>query len=163
MASKERSEKCKGRMTLLEHGREIRTEATSGLSARPTAKTAGDFLLNFDHTNVTFDEIIVERHGKIIDKGKDLAALKVEAFSQIACFGLLGATAFAFGPASGRRGGGGEGLRNKLLIEVVDASTRVGWEGGFALSFGLVDLCFDGKQEMLELSGPGLAELLMQR
>src|SRR3954454_10140221 len=99
MSSKESSEKGKGSMTLLEHGREIRAEAASRLSARPTAKTTGYFLLNLNHADVAFDEIIVERHSKIIDKGKDLVTLPVEALGKVAGFGLLDAAAFAFGPA----------------------------------------------------------------
>src|SRR4051812_37541370 len=110
MTGKERSEKCKGRMTLLEHGGEIRAETTSGLSTRPTAKTTGDFLLNLDHADVAFDQIIVERHSKIIDKGQDLVALKVEAFCQVAGFGLLDAATFTFGPAIRRGSRFGEGL-----------------------------------------------------
>src|SRR5215203_2937854 len=105
MSGKESREQCKGRMTLFEHGREIRAETTSSLRTRPRAKTTGDFLLNLDHANIAFHQIIVERHGKIIDKGEDLAALKVESLSQVAGFGLLDAPAFTFGPAS-RRGSG---------------------------------------------------------
>ncbi len=103
MTGKESREKSKGVMPLLLQGREIRTKATSGLCARPTAKTARDFLLHLDHANIAFDEIIVERHSKIINKGKDLTALEVEAFGKVAGFGLLDAAAFAFGPAT-RRG-----------------------------------------------------------
>jgi hypothetical protein len=131
MTGKEICEKSKGRMTLLEHGREIGTETASGLCAGPSAKTAGDFLLNLDHANVTFHEVIVERDSKVIDKGKDLATSQVEAFGKIASFGFLDTTAFAFGPAIGRRGCGGEGLLDKLLIAVVNGLVRsregAGW------------------------------------
>ncbi len=75
MTGKESSEQRKDVMPLLEEGREIRTEAASGLCARPTAETAGDFLLHLDHANVTFDEIVIERNSKVIDKSKDFAAL----------------------------------------------------------------------------------------
>ncbi len=96
MTSKEVCEQGKGSMTLLAQGREIRTEEASRLSSRPTAKTAGDFLLNLDHAKITFNEIIVERHSKVIDEGEDEVTLLVEAFRKIARLGLLDATAFAF-------------------------------------------------------------------
>ena len=99
MTGKESGEKSKGSIVLLVHSREVRTEATSRVRARPTAKTAGDFLLNFDHVDVAFCQIIVERHGKIIGKGQDMVTSKVEAFRQIVGFGLLNTTTFTLGPA----------------------------------------------------------------
>ena len=162
MLVKESGEKGKEGMTLLVHSREIRTDETSGLSARPTAKAAGDFLLNFDHANIAFDQIIVEGDSKIIDKSQNLSALPIETFSEITRFALLGAPALAFGPALRRRLGNRQGLCNQLLIVVVNLSTQRWRQGGCALRFGRIDLRFDGQQELFELAGPGLSKLLMQ-
>ena len=59
--------------------------------------------------------------------------------------------------------GGDQGLVDELLIALVNVSPLVRRQGGCPLCFGLVNLRFDGQQELLELTRPDLLKLLMQR
>ena len=55
MTSKDGSQSIKHGLSLLAHGREIATNATRGGRSSLTAKGAEDFLLHFEHVQVTLD------------------------------------------------------------------------------------------------------------
>ena len=48
-----------------------------------TPKAAGDFLLDFDHADITFGQIIVERRSEIGDEGEQMSATVAQAVKQI--------------------------------------------------------------------------------
>lgn len=58
------------RDALLTQGSEVRANRTEGISAVQAAETAGDLLLDLEHANVAFSEIVVEWYPEIIDRGK---------------------------------------------------------------------------------------------
>jgi len=58
-ARKERIQGQPNRKALLAHGRDIRTDSTKSLSTVSRTKTTGYFLLNFEHTNIAFSQIII--------------------------------------------------------------------------------------------------------
>ena len=89
----------------------------------PGTEAARDFLLDFDHADITFDKVIVKGDAEVIEKGKDLKTEQVEPVGQVERFGSFGTAAFSRRPAGGRLGIGGEGLGDNRLISVVDRLT----------------------------------------
>lgn len=68
----------------LAQGREIAADATKGLGADSRTETAGDLLLDFDHTNIALCEAIVERHSKVVQKSQHRFLVGGEPIEQIA-------------------------------------------------------------------------------
>ena len=108
---------------LFAEGGKIAAQSAGSLSARPGTEAARDFLLDFDHADITFDKVIVKGDAEVIEKGKDLKTEQVEPVGQVERFGSFGTAAFSRRPAGGRLGIGGEGLGDNRLISVVDRLT----------------------------------------
>ena len=54
------------------------------------AKATGDLLLNFDHPKIPLREVIVERHGKIVQEPEHGPFALGEPIKQVACRALFG-------------------------------------------------------------------------
>jgi len=51
-------------------GGQVATQGAKSLSDTQGAKSAGDFLLEFDHANVAFGQIIIKGDAKIVHEGE---------------------------------------------------------------------------------------------
>src|SRR6059036_1196601 len=80
---------------LLAHCREIASDAAKGPRASRRAETAGDFLLDLHHANITLGTAIVERHGEIIQEQQHRLLVRGEAIEQIASRRLFASSALA--------------------------------------------------------------------
>src|SRR6266849_4713042 len=58
------------RHALFAQRREIAADARKGLSPHHRTETARDFLLNFDHPNVSLREGVVKRHSEVLQEGQ---------------------------------------------------------------------------------------------
>ena len=149
-------------MVLLAHGGQVAAQGGGLLGSRPTAKAAGDFLLNLKHAEVALSQVIVKGHVEIIEERQHLLALCIEALGQIACFGLFGAPPLtAAWPTVGRNWIGRKGGVEDALIGVGkvlavnrcegrQAGMTCGRDGGFGLH-----------EEVPHLRRPGLLEFLV--
>src|SRR5713101_1643551 len=61
----------KQRESLFAQRREVASNATKGQGTIPTAKTARNFLLNFDHAKIAFGLRIVKRHAEVNQESQD--------------------------------------------------------------------------------------------
>ena len=77
-------------------------------------------MLDFEHADVAFSKVIVERHVEIGDKGKYRVTIAFKPFGQITGLGLPGSAPFAFRPTFWRWRIGRQGISNQFLIDAFD-------------------------------------------
>lgn len=65
-------------MALLTSSREVASDTTEATSAVRRAEAAGDFLLEFDHPQITFRAVVIERHTGIRQKAQDFIAAALQ-------------------------------------------------------------------------------------
>src|SRR5260370_18144938 len=89
LAGEDGCERGQQRDTLLVQRREVATNARERRGAAGCAEAARDLLLDFEHAQVAFGLVIVERDGQVVEKGEHLFAAEPEPLQEIACRGLL--------------------------------------------------------------------------
>jgi hypothetical protein len=87
-------------VVIFPNGGEIRTDSGKHLSAGKGAKSAGDFLLDFDHADVPLRLVIGEGNVRILKEGQDERLVLLKAKQEILGFRMRGTTA----PLGGVRG-----------------------------------------------------------
>jgi hypothetical protein len=102
MTAKSGLQSRKHRETLFAQGGQIAANATESLSPGQAAETARNLLLDLDHAQVTFGEIVVKIHAQIFHKAEDGCLVFVQAIEQIS-----GGTLFASALFSSRSSGSG--------------------------------------------------------
>src|SRR6266568_2773873 len=81
--------------TLFAQRGQIAANASKGLSSCNATEAPGDFLLHLDHPKISFGQIIVKIHTKILQKVQDGFLLFTQAIEQIARITLFASTPFA--------------------------------------------------------------------
>ncbi len=84
MAEQRGLQSRKQRHLLLAQNRQIATNASKRLYSGPRTETHRDFLLNLDHAQISFSEVIVERHVKIFQKSQNDLLVFAQTIQQIA-------------------------------------------------------------------------------
>ena len=83
---------------LLTQGGEIAADATQDLDAHLGAQAARDFLLHFEHAQISLRLVVIKRHGEVGREGEYLPLARLQPIEQGAGWMLLA--------PSGARGGG---------------------------------------------------------
>src|SRR5579884_1789944 len=99
---------------LLAHGGQITAQITKEDRSGLGAKTAGNFLAQFHHTQIRFGLIVVKGHGKILHEAQDLVVILLHAHKQIERL-----TFFAGSPFAGALAGRGIGRQARLHQSLV--------------------------------------------
>src|SRR2546421_8804019 len=89
---------------------QIATNPTKSLCTTKTAETARDLLLDLDHAQIAFGEIVVKIHAQIFQKAQDRFLVFAQAVEQISGGTLFASALFA-------RWSGGPGSDEIPLIE----------------------------------------------
>ena len=79
MTGKGATEPRKEVKSLFAQGGQVATHAGKGAGPFLGAKGAGDFLLQFDHTQVPFGQIVIKRYTQIGGKAQHFVAVLVQA------------------------------------------------------------------------------------
>ena len=61
----------KGIEAVFASSRDIGTDGTEDLGTLMCTEGAGDLLLDFDHTHIAFDEVVIKGDAEIIHEGED--------------------------------------------------------------------------------------------
>src|SRR6266568_6977557 len=117
MTSKSGLQRGQQRQTLFAQGGQIATNSTKRLCPSKTTETAGDLLLDLDHTKIALGEIVVKIHAQILEEGEDGFLLFAQAIEQIASVALFAATPLARG----------SGCPRVKLIPFVEQAQKLGF------------------------------------
>src|SRR5579885_2078206 len=93
MTIQSQSQSRKQRLSLFSERGEVAPDAAKVQGATPTAKTAGDLLLDFEHANIALSLRVVERHTQIVQKGQDRILMPGQPVEQIASGALFASSA----------------------------------------------------------------------
>ena len=77
-------------MPLLAGGRDIAAEVAEGLSAVIGAESAGDFLFDLNHSDVSFCQIIVKGNAEVVHEGQSTKLVCGKSVQQIFWWRLFG-------------------------------------------------------------------------
>ncbi len=79
LANEDALQRVKQGMALLTSGRKIASDTTEVSCSVRRAETARYFLLEFDHPQVAFRTIVIERHTRVRKKAQDFIASSLQA------------------------------------------------------------------------------------
>ena len=80
----------KQRQTLLAHRRQVASDTTEGLSTGKCSEADGDLLLHLDHPNIALGEVLVKRHGQILQEPENGLLVAEQTIEQgSVCFVLV--------------------------------------------------------------------------
>jgi hypothetical protein len=88
------TEGIENRLTELTSSRQIASNTTKQVSALSSAKTTGHFLLDLEHTNIAFRQIVIEGDVKMTQKSQNGRFIVDKTLDEITLRRLLEPTAF---------------------------------------------------------------------
>src|SRR5579864_8112911 len=82
-ASESLKQRIQHALTVLASSRDVASYLTKDVCALGTAKAAGHLLLDLDHANVSFGQIVVKRDAEVVDKRQYLVLVSDEPVQQV--------------------------------------------------------------------------------
>src|SRR5712692_3713702 len=146
----------KQRESLFAQRREVASNATKGQGTIPTAKTARNFLLNFDHANIAFGLRIVKRHAEVNQESQDGILVLGQPVEQIAGRAVFASSAFGLAGLGFRRGIGSFTVLANLPITRCGLRNHLRRQTSLACCSCLISERFEVQQDRLHLLSPGL-------
>ena len=161
VSAEQPSQRIHGADGILSGGRDVAANAAEGLGPLLGPKHPGYFLLYLHHADVTFGQIIVERHFEVVHECEGFFAMIVKSFEQVAGFAFLASASFfpRTGGQSWQRVLGIAFIEDLLIasLKVLDL-LFIKMVGGLS---GLINGIFDFQQTVDHVIGPVLLVLLM--
>jgi len=118
-----------------------------------TSDRRADFLVDFDHADVAFGEVVVEWHREVGREAQHVVGVGVEAEQQVGGFGAFGSASFA--GRDGWRVGVVTGSDDRAVVGV-DAVEVTDTELGVPVGFGGAHLLPGVAQQSNHVGGPRL-------
>ncbi len=150
------------RDALLAQRRQVTADASKRLSPRPRTETARDLLLHFDHAQIALRQVVVKRHGEMVQEPEHGILMLGEAIKQIAGCRLFASSFLADLRWRIRRVGliafGQDGG-----IACFPVGHLQGMQALATKDPGLLDSGFALGEQLFHLPGPGLLLLFVQK
>src|SRR5437867_9717631 len=126
---------------LLAQRREITADAAKDRHPLFGTEAARDLLLNLDHAQIALGEVVIERHGKIVQEAEYGPFALRESIQQVACRALFGSASCSL--LGWWRGGiSGIAFGEDLVIATQQACQHQHIQFVLTQSFGSLDLGF---------------------
>jgi hypothetical protein len=152
---------------LFAQGRQVAADATKHGPPLLSAKTPGDLLLHFNHTQIALGLVVIKGHRKIEQEAQHRPLASREAIQQIARWALFGSPrcplpVFRLPRCRGRRVGL-VAFGEERIIATQETCQHQGIQCVLSQCFGSLHLGFHREQQVFHLTRPRLLEFFLHK